>query len=201
MRTRKRNTVARTVVIGIDMSITQPGVCVGTETAGYHCFSIKTKPPEKFAYPTLRYDEVTESIIERVIGFLKGWKVLIVIEDYSFGSAGKTFALAENGGILKYKLIRECGVLPENLFMVSNQHLKMFATGKGGGQKSVIIKEVYKNWGFDTNDDNAADAFVLWKIGMCMAGIEGPRKAAQVEALKRINKYNEQYHTGQKKKT
>ena len=48
--------------------------------------------------------------------------------------------------------------------------LKKFVTGKGNSEKSMVIKEVYKRFGIDTNDDNTADAVVLGHIGLALTG-------------------------------
>lgn len=42
--------------------------------------------------------------------------------------------------------------------------LKMFATGKGNSAKQVVMKEVFKRWGYDSNSDDVCDAFVLAKM-------------------------------------
>ncbi|APD18911.1 hypothetical protein [Vibrio phage J14] len=34
----------------------------------------------------------------------------------------------------------------------------MFVTNNGNANKDVIIKQVYKLWGIDTDDNNQADA-------------------------------------------
>jgi len=44
--------------------------------------------------------------------------------------------------------------------------LKKFITGKGNSKKNTIVKEVFKRWGFDTDNDNTADAYGIarWLI-------------------------------------
>lgn len=45
--------------------------------------------------------------------------------------------------------------------IVQPTSLKKFATGAGTAKKSGMILAVYKKWGFETSDDNLADAFSL----------------------------------------
>lgn len=45
--------------------------------------------------------------------------------------------------------------------IVQPTSLKKFATGSGTAKKSSMILAVYKKWGFETSDDNLADAFSL----------------------------------------
>ena len=66
--------------------------------------------------------------------------------------------------------------------------LKKFATGKGNVDKNVVIKEVYKRFGIDTDDDNTADAVVLGHIGMSLTGAYIPTTADQRAMLTDIRK-------------
>jgi len=88
---------------------------------------------------------------------------LFVIEGVSFASSGQT---ALQMGYLQFS-IREhiLYVLGQGFIDVSPLQLKKFALGKGSGDKNLILKEVYKRWGYDTDNDNLADAFVLAKTG------------------------------------
>ena len=48
--------------------------------------------------------------------------------------------------------------------LIATNTLKKFVTGKGNGPKSVIIKGVYKKWGYDVDNDNLADAYGLARL-------------------------------------
>lgn len=43
--------------------------------------------------------------------------------------------------------------------------LKKFVTGQGRGDKNVIMKAAFKNWGFDDDSDNITDAYCLAQLG------------------------------------
>lgn len=45
--------------------------------------------------------------------------------------------------------------------IVQPSSLKKFVTGSGAAKKNTMILAVYKKWGFETSDDNLADAFSL----------------------------------------
>ena len=60
----------------------------------------------------------------------------ILIEDYSFGSKGKVFNLAENCGILKYMLYKN----EYKFFTVPPTVVKKFATGKGNATKEKMYE-------------------------------------------------------------
>jgi len=42
--------------------------------------------------------------------------------------------------------------------------LKKYATGKGNSKKQEMMMQVYKRWGVELNDDNAADAYALGRM-------------------------------------
>jgi Holliday junction resolvasome RuvABC endonuclease subunit len=42
--------------------------------------------------------------------------------------------------------------------------LKKYATGKGTAKKQEMLLQIYKRWGVEFNDDNAADAYSLGRL-------------------------------------
>ena len=42
--------------------------------------------------------------------------------------------------------------------------LKKYASGKGNAKKQEMLMQIYKRWGIEFNDDNAADAYVLGRL-------------------------------------
>lgn len=42
--------------------------------------------------------------------------------------------------------------------------LKKYATGKGNAKKQEMMLQIYKRWGVELNDDNAADAYALARL-------------------------------------
>lgn len=58
----------------------------------------------------------------------------IILEDYSFGSKGRVFNLAENCGLLKHKLWQSKYIFDT----IAPTVLKKFATGKGNANKDAM---------------------------------------------------------------
>lgn len=60
--------------------------------------------------------------------------------------------------------------------------LKKFATGKGTSKKQEMLMQIYKRWGIEFNDDNAADSYALARL----AGkfFEGDVETAVAEQIK-----------------
>ena len=42
--------------------------------------------------------------------------------------------------------------------------LKKYASGKGNAKKQEMLLQIYKRWGVEFNDDNAADAYALARL-------------------------------------
>ena len=84
----------------------------------------------------------------------------VAMEGYAFGSQMANM-LGELGGMVKLEL-RDMARYP---LIVPPTTLKKYATGKGQGvPKSQIMLQVFKKWGVEFSDDNAADSYVLARI-------------------------------------
>src|ERR1039458_47355 len=70
------------------------------------------------------------------------------IEDYSFGSKGRVFNLAENMGLLKYKFWK----YDMKFDLVPPTVLKKFATGKGNAKKEDMYENFVKETGVDLQE-------------------------------------------------
>lgn len=67
--------------------------------------------------------------------------------------------------------------------------MKMFLASKGNLKKELIMKEVFKQWGFDTDINDEADAYVLMKIAKYLAW-GGHITNYQKDIIQRIKKHN-----------
>jgi len=82
-----------------------------------------------------RYENIASWVLTILAEFKKE-EVVILIEDYSFGSKGKVFNLAENCGILKYMLYKN----GYKFFTVPPTVVKKYATGKGNATKEKMYE-------------------------------------------------------------
>lgn len=81
----------------------------------------------------------------------------VAMEGYAFGSQMANM-LGELGGMVKLTLF-QFNIYP---LIVPPTNLKKYACGKGNGvSKSQMLLHVYKNWGVEFTDDNAADSYAL----------------------------------------
>ena len=190
--------------IGIDYSLSSPGVCVNTSEGEFDyedCtfyFLTNTKKfdatfKEKMAFgstaveyigtphkPYTNEPERYSQIADWVIDIIKSYgdaktgsnriKPTIQIEDYSYASTGRVFHIAENLGLLKYKLKMECGW---DYNLIPPSVIKKFATGKGNANKELMLDAFEKDTGtnlakvFDTTSkspvSDVADAYFICK--------------------------------------
>ena len=151
-------------IIGIDYSLTCPCCCVvdggfngdnagldncqffyltsvkkyeGTFLEGQitgHLFAPWTSQQE-------RHDNISEWVFDKVIR--STINPYVFIENYSFGSKGRVFNLAENTGLLKHKLYKK-GIKFETLVP---SVIKKLATGKGNADKEKMYDKFYEETG------------------------------------------------------
>jgi len=98
--------------------------------------------------------------------FLDNFNVrCVAMEGYAFGSQMANM-LGELGGAVKLAL-HQYGIAPEakTPLVVPPTSLKKYITGKGTGvKKNQVLLSVYKKWGVEFTDDNAADSYGLARL-------------------------------------
>ena len=185
--------------IGIDYSLSSPGVCVNTSEGEFkyedcsfyyltHTKKYDSTFKEKIAFGQSmveykgtqhklytsepeRYNNIADWVID-IINSYVFWQEqpTIQIEDYSYGSTGRVFHIAENLGLLKYKLKMECGW---DYTLIPPSVIKKFGTDKGNANKELMLEAFEKDTGanlpkiFDTTSkspiSDVADAYFICK--------------------------------------
>lgn len=171
-------------ILGIDPSLTNTGLCWGDGPDGYETECLKFKPNKGFSGREL-YSRMTriDSLTDQARNiFNKTQPAVAMIESYSFASRNGGEYLGEYGGLLRHSLIRWA----QQVIEVAPTAVKKFATGKGNAKKEVIIGHVQKRWGVLFENSDEADAYVLYRIGLCYAGICEPENQAQREVLAKL---------------
>jgi crossover junction endodeoxyribonuclease RuvC len=147
---------------GLDISITSTGYCIVADDGVIESFgTVESKPGEP---DVQRFDKIGAEIIDNLALYSV---VGVAIESYAYSIRGKgNFSrIAELGGVVKNKLFRILFLAPpDSMLFVSPSTLKKYATGKGNTHKNLVNKHVFKKWGFDTDSDDVADAYVLSKM-------------------------------------
>jgi Holliday junction resolvasome RuvABC endonuclease subunit len=140
--------------------------------------------------------EVTEDLarmeymLEEVIGLLPGTRavwpqtVFVVIEGLAFSGRG-SYALQLAGlGYMLRREFRNAGIAYRE---VAPTQAKKFLTGKGNCDKNLILKEVFKRYHIDVDDDNIADAVNFNMIGRALLGWNTTSNLAQQSIVDALN--------------
>lgn len=172
--------------MGIDYSLTSPAICINNngEFMFYYLTSKKKYigqmakniigyEHKEYDTPIRRFSQISDWVINRInrLEFFKDLKVYI--EGYSFGSKGQgIFQIAENCGILKYRLQE----LKFDYETVVPSVVKKGATGKGNADKDMMYEAFVKETKidlkkiFDTEKvgnpiSDIADSYFIQKVG------------------------------------
>lgn len=176
------------ICAGIDYSTTSPSICVfkddGTinpSNCVYHCFAIDKWRDGWSSIQNVNCYKLPKELRDlSKFKFLAEWTIeairwfdnrvqKVILEDYSFGSTGRVFHIAENVGVLKLKLL-ENGFRYET---VPPTVIKKFATGKGNSNKEAMLEAWKKEPGtFDLIQESGnpasdiVDSYFLCKYGV-----------------------------------
>ena len=151
---------SRKTIIGIDYSLTSPAICIADESfefskCEFYYLTSKKKHIGKFGKnitgfehneynnPIERFKNISTWAIHRINTLPNIHEELsIFIEGYSYGSKGQAiFQIAENCGILKYRL-SECKLTYD---LIVPSVVKKMATGKGNADKEKMYEQFKKD--------------------------------------------------------
>lgn len=141
---------------GIDYSMTSPAICIYDDSVGDFKFEncvihyltqskkyevkFKNIQGHYFEYENemQRYDIISSFFLDRILEY--DLQKRVFIESYSFASTGRIFHIAENTGILKYRMWQfgiDFETIPPTV-------IKKFATGKGNANKELLQESFEK---------------------------------------------------------
>lgn len=146
------------LIAGIDYSLNGPSVCVfDGETFSYDkCTFYFLTDIKKYTEKTYgnifgerfidwnqdmeRYESIADWALEIVMGC-----EAVGLEGYAYSAQGRVFNIAENTGVLKYKMY-QLGI-PITVFTPSE--VKKYASGKGNADKTLMYSSFVKETGKD----------------------------------------------------
>ena len=177
------------IVGGIDYSMTSPALCVYNTDSGEFKFDNCTfyflTQSKKYEIDTenihgmlfeyddemQRYDIISSYFLDRI---MENEVDKVYMEDYSMGSKGRVFHIAENTGVLKYRMW-SFGIPFQT---IPPTVIKKFASGKGSANKErmqevfeeqneVKLKQLFnmtdKQW---NPSSDLIDAYYICKYGL-----------------------------------
>ena len=141
-------------IAGIDYSLCGPAICINDlmqkftfqscqfyflSSVNKHARKVKSNiRGENFAKyneEVQRYETIADLALDKVSGCQS-----VGLEGYAYNATGKVFHIAENTGVLKYKLFQVSK--PVDVFTPSE--IKKFASGKGNASKEDMYDAFYR---------------------------------------------------------
>jgi crossover junction endodeoxyribonuclease RuvC len=160
-------------IIGIDPSLS--GTSLVALKNGEHKISLNIKTKKEASVKGKKQSQ-NENLIERFTRLryiyketlkflLKTNPEAIAIEGYGFAGSNLS-TQAEVTGVISMAIMEfiEKSKNEIHFFVIPPTSVKKFVTGKGNCDKNLVLKEIFKKWNFDTNNDNEADAYSISKI-------------------------------------
>lgn len=173
------------LTIGLDLSLAKTGYSVVKNGQVLASGLIKSKPTGTDIKAELERLLHIVSEISAIIDDYSDEVDIVAIENLAF-MARNTTALTQLAGLsyLVREMLYNKGI---NFLMVAPTSLKKFITQKGNSDKSLMMMTVYKDYGFESLDDNVCDSFALAVLSAAVMG--GPVKplfVAQLEVVELI---------------
>lgn len=175
--------------VGLDLSLTSTGFCL--KRGGVLTIETIKTDPKDFDVDLARLAHIRDTLLAKIPTDVK----MICVEDFftpaNAMQIGSAIKLAMLGTAVRMELY-ERGY---PFIIIAPSQLKKFVTGKGTGEKSMILREVYKRWSIDAKDDNQADASVLSYLAEAIvAGVKDDTPKFQAEVIRTVRKERPRYN-------
>lgn len=158
------------IVVGLDLSLTKSGYAIVKDDGKVLASGIiKSKPVgDKPLAETKRIVKIAEDIVEKIDEILPTEDpALVVIEGLAFMAKGTSLVQLAGLNYLMRTLLTE---FKWPFVIVAPTTLKKFITGKGNGEKDLMMMTVFKEYGFESFDNNVCDAYSLAVCGLAVLG-------------------------------
>ena len=159
--------------VGLDQSVSGTGITLrdgAGEIIGEHMLTpiSVTKPIDGVQ----RLIQLFADFRSYVLDHAEGRVPCVVKEDFAFSQANQMALLGGLGWHFRIMLSRTGW----HFATCPTGTLKKVATDRGNANKSAVILACYKRWGFETDNDNLADACVLSWVSFVLYGKPMPGK-------------------------
>jgi crossover junction endodeoxyribonuclease RuvC len=174
--------------VGLDLSLTGSGFCL---KRGNELFMETLKTTPKTAPNDLaRLQHIRDTLMDKIppdIG-------IVCVEDFFVPHRPQQMNASK--GLIMLGTVMRIAMLEAGLsfYIIADTQLKKYATGKGKGPKGIVIREIYKKWGIDADDDNQADACVLAHIAEALYRNPGDLHKYQQDTLDKIQDERPRYN-------
>jgi hypothetical protein len=176
------------LIVGIDPSMSNTVICSGPgltpDPRDVQLCKFSEAPRGRYVANRIRR---LETLVAKIADHIErlGPVDVLCIEHYAQHPAtpGTALDLAEFGGILRFHLVD----LATDIYEVIGSTLKKFCCGNGGPGKVGLAAGLIHRYGVNYGgDDGMYDAFGLYRMGLCLAGIEATANTKQHEAVCKV---------------
>ena len=172
------------LILGLDLSLNHTGWCRFDTITGARTF-------DTLDYSKLRNMERIAAATKDIVELLRPAN-LVVMEGLSMGlPQGKSGPFVPQGRAdligLTYIIRLWLWKTTKPALIVAPTCCKRFTTGSGKAEKGMMIREVFRRWQVEADDDNQADAVALAEMGRAYLD-PGPYKPTefQIDALTKV---------------
>jgi Holliday junction resolvasome RuvABC endonuclease subunit len=152
------------VTIGIDQSLTGFALSVvSVDSPNLH----KTWVFKSQYKGVQRLDDIVAWLYTTFDSLRQGHEIVGVAMEGTVLQSQAASILGELAGVTKLSLYNYFDNLSQQCALplqIPPMTLKKYATGKGTAKKQEMLLQIYKRWGVEFNDDNAADAYALARL-------------------------------------
>lgn len=154
-----------TQYIGIDLSLVNTGIAYApvnsTDKRGFtiHTQSVKV--------PAIECADDRLNVVLDSVNFARRVARLVVLEGLAFSRNDPS---TQERSALHYMLRAVLREESQPFIVVSPTTLKKFICGTGAAKKELMLKEIYRRYAVDTDDNNQADAAALAIFGLAHDG-------------------------------
>lgn len=173
------------LTIGLDLSLAKTGYSVVKNGQVLTSGLIKSRPTRTDIKAELERLLYIVSEISAIIDGYSDEVKIVAIENLAF-MARNTTALTQLAGLsyLVREMLHNRGI---HFLMIAPTSLKKFITQKGNSDKSLMMMTVYKDYGFESLDDNVCDSYSLAVLSAAALGSPvKPLSAVQLEVVELI---------------
>jgi len=169
------------VTVGIDQSLT-----------GFAITVLSVENPEQYLtwvykspyFGIERLADIREWLIDNLNYIEEHWSITDVAMEGTVLASHAALILGELSATVRLAIFDFFGDDDDRRFplKIPPMTLKKYAAGKGNAKKQEMLLQIYKRWGIEFNDDNAADSYALARLAA--KSITGSIEAQVVEQIK-----------------
>jgi hypothetical protein len=176
------------VAVGIDQSLTGFAITVLSVEDPSHYLTWVYKSPY---FGVERLADIREWLIDNLNYMEEHWSIADIAMEGTVLMSHAALVLGELSATVRLSIFDFFEEGDDRRFplKVPPMTLKKYASGKGNSKKQEMLLQIYKRWGIEFNDDNAADSYALARL---VSGNSITKMEEEIVAQMKDPKYRDQ---------